>query len=121
MFHVIGWLNMKMSVKLKPGQKGTKKLVQQFGEALYCVRYRYDPIKKKQLKTVELVVSEADWIPPPAKFSASTLVELKIKYDEKTLQAQVKSLGGRWDPKQQVWVIPYGCIAGTKLEKFMIS
>ena len=111
---------MTTRVKLNPGQKGTKKLVQQFGDALYCVRYRYDPLKQKQLKTVELIVSESDWTPPPAKFSASTLVTLSIKYSEKSLQAQVKSLGGKWDPKQRVWVIPYGCITGTNLEKFII-
>jgi hypothetical protein len=29
-------------LKLKPGQKGTKKLLAEHGEALVCVRYRYD-------------------------------------------------------------------------------
>lgn len=28
--------------KLAPGQKGTKKLHEQFGDHLLCVRYRYD-------------------------------------------------------------------------------
>jgi hypothetical protein len=31
---------MKTRVKLKPGQKGTKKLVERYGDALVCVRYR---------------------------------------------------------------------------------
>jgi hypothetical protein len=29
-------------LKLKPGQKGTKRLVAEHGDALVCVRYRYD-------------------------------------------------------------------------------
>jgi len=32
---------METRVTLKPGSKGTKKLVTQFGERLVCVRYRF--------------------------------------------------------------------------------
>lgn len=56
---------MKTRVKLNPGQKGTKRLQEQYGEALVCVRYRYDAARKKQFKTVELIVSERNWTPPP--------------------------------------------------------
>lgn len=59
---------MNARVKLKPGQKGTKKLLEQYGDSLVCVRYRYDVEKRKQVKTVELIVSEADWTPPPPKY-----------------------------------------------------
>ena len=37
-------------------QKGTKKLVTQFGERLVCVRYRYDAVAQVRYKTVELVI-----------------------------------------------------------------
>ena len=33
---------MKAYGHLKPGQKGTQRLVTRFGAALVCVRYRYD-------------------------------------------------------------------------------
>jgi hypothetical protein len=33
---------MKSHCHLKPGQKGTKRLVEQYGESLLRVRYRYD-------------------------------------------------------------------------------
>ena len=102
-----------------PGQKGTKALQRQYGDAFVCVRYCYDEKKCKQYKTVELIVSEKDWSPPPPKFSKSTIVLLKIGASEKTLQKQVKELGGRWDPEQKVWHIPYGCISGTRLEKLI--
>src|SRR3990167_7220516 len=49
---------------LKPGQKGTKQLLAQYGDRLICVRYRYDAQRKKRFKTVELLVAERDWQPP---------------------------------------------------------
>jgi hypothetical protein len=42
-------------LKLKPGQLGTKSLVEQFGDALVCVRYRYDSVSRSRIKTVELI------------------------------------------------------------------
>jgi hypothetical protein len=111
---------MKTRVNLKPGQKGTKRLVEQYGDALICVRYRYDAETQKQCKTVEIIVSESEWTPPPAKYPDGTLVPLKIGIKETALQEQVRSVGGRWNKEQKVWLVPYGCIAGTKLEKLIV-
>lgn len=111
---------MKTRVKLKPGQPGTKKHVKKYGDALVCVRYRYDAEKRKQYKTVEIIVSESEWTPPPAKYPDSTLVALNIGARETTMQSQVKSLGGRWDPSKKLWIVPYGCIRGTRLEKLIV-
>lgn len=111
---------MVTRVKLKPGQKGTKRLMQEFGDALVCVRYRYDPEKGRQYKTVEIVVSESPWTPPPAKYAASELVALRIGFEEKSLQERVKSIGGTWDRQRKVWLVRYGCIAGTTMEKLII-
>ena len=110
---------MKTRVILKPGQKGTKRLVEQYGEALLCVRYRYDTKSHKQYKTVEIVVSESEWTPPPAKYPDGTIVSLKIGINETSLQNQTRAVGGRWDKEQRAWLVPYGCIAGTKLEKLI--
>jgi hypothetical protein len=51
---------MRTRLKLNPGQRGTKKLVSQYGDRLVCVRYRYDAQQKKRFKTVELIVDEID-------------------------------------------------------------
>jgi hypothetical protein len=48
--------NMKTRLKLKPGQRGTKKLLTQYGDRFVGVRYRYDAKQKKRFKTVELIV-----------------------------------------------------------------
>ena len=111
---------MRTRVKLKPGQKGTKTLSEQYGDSLICIRYRYDEKARKRYKTVEIIVSEGEWNPPPAKYSDGTLVQLKIGIREYALQEQVRSVGGRWDKQQQIWLVPYGCIAGTKLEKLIV-
>jgi len=111
---------MTTRVKLKPGKNGTKKYVTEYGDKLVCVRYRYDAQKRKQYKTVEIIVSETDWIPPPAKYPDSAMVALKIGIRETGLQAQVKAVGGRWDIEKKLWIVPYGCIRGTRLEKFII-
>jgi len=110
---------MKIRARLNPGQKGTTRLVEKYGDALVCVRYRYDAQKHKQYKTVEIIVSESDWTPPPAKYPDSTLVALKIGVNETALQSQVKAVGGRWSKDNKVWIVPYGCIRGTKLEKLI--
>jgi hypothetical protein len=94
--------------------------VEQYGDALMCVRYRYDTKNHKQYKTVEIIVSESEWTPPPAKYPDGALVPLKIGIKETVLQEQARAVGGRWDKQQKVWLVPYGCIAGTKLEKLIV-
>lgn len=42
---------------LVPGQKGTTREYEQFGEALVCVRYRYNE-EGLRIKTVELIVEK---------------------------------------------------------------
>jgi hypothetical protein len=48
---------------LRPGQPGTLKLVERYGERLIRVRYVYDPGTGRRLKTVELVVESVPWTP----------------------------------------------------------
>ena len=96
---------MKTRLKLKAGQKGTKKLVAQYGERLICVRYRYDEKRKKRLKTVELIVEEIDWEPPKNPIARDSIVSIHIGFDEKELQDQVKKAGGKWNGKRKVWDI----------------
>jgi len=78
---------------LKPGQKGTKQLTEQYGDALICVRYRYDPEKRKRLKTVEIIVSESEWTPPPPKYADSTHCFLANRHHGKIAARSGKSLG----------------------------
>jgi hypothetical protein len=58
---------MKVRLKLKPGQRGTKHLSRQYGDRLVCVRYRYDEEIQKRYTTVELIVDEEHWQPDAIK------------------------------------------------------
>jgi hypothetical protein len=49
---------METRLTLRPGQHGTKKLVERFGKRLVAVRYLYDAAAGRRLKTVELVIDE---------------------------------------------------------------
>ena len=54
---------MEARTTQRPGQKGTKKLVERFGERLIFVRYRYDPQRRRSYTTAELIVDERYWAP----------------------------------------------------------
>ena len=82
---------MNIRRNLKPGQKGTKKLVDIYGDSLVCVRYRYDEKRKKRLKTVELIVDESDWEPQKKKsVTDSRIVGIRIGIGETDLQDKVR-------------------------------
>ena len=108
---------MKTRLILKPGQRGTKKLVEKYGEALLCVRFRYDAELRQRLKTVELIVERAGWTPPPPRYSADALVPLRIEAADIPTRLQAKAAGGRWNPGKRLWFVKYGKTAGTALEK----
>jgi hypothetical protein len=87
---------------LKPGRKGTRKLLREFGNRLVCVRYRYDEGTRMRTKTVELIVEEAPWIPGPARH-----VFVDVKYEETRLRTAMRNAGGRWSPEKRLWKIRY--------------
>lgn len=107
---------MKTRLILKPGQPGTKRLVEKYGDSLVCVRFRYDADSRQRLKTVELLVERTEW-DPPQRCDPDTLVPLRIKVDNMAARLQAKAAGGRWNPEKQLWFVKYGKIVGTSLEK----
>jgi hypothetical protein len=48
--------DFKTKASLAPGQKGTLKMYEKYGDDLYCVRYRYNRELGIRIKTVELIV-----------------------------------------------------------------
>ena len=97
---------MKSRSKVKPGGRGTKKLLRKYGASLLCVRYRYDSILKKRFKTVELIVDEADWQPPSVPGYEDKMVSVRLDIGEVLLRERVKGAGGTWDPKRKLWHLP---------------
>jgi hypothetical protein len=56
---------MTTTATLKPGQNGTKRLTDKYGERLVCVRYKYDEDKRKRYTTVKLIEEESEWAGEP--------------------------------------------------------
>ena len=101
---------------LKPGQPGTRKLLEQYGDNLVCVRYRYDEERRKRVKTAELIVEEVPWNPPARKPPMNKTMYIKIEYGEIYLGRLVKANGGRWNRQKKVWELPYKTVLELKLE-----
>ena len=112
---------MEARSTLRPGQKGTKKLVARFGDRLICVRYRYDAQRRKRYKTVELIVDEAHWSPPEPALAARSDIEhapvrVRLELWESGLQRKVKAAGGNWDREQRAWLLPLDQVQALGLE-----
>ncbi len=93
---------MEVKAKLKPGENGTKGLLREHGDQLVCVRYRYDKVRQKRYKTIELIVDEKDWV-PNVLIPAEERVYIKIGYNEQDLRERVKRAGAYWNPDKKAW------------------
>ena len=81
----------------KPGEPGTQRLTARYGERLVCVRYRYDPIKKRRYKTVEPIIEEQAWLPTPEPeteamepLGVSRHIGVHIAYHERKLRQKAE-------------------------------
>lgn len=111
--------DMKSYNHLKPGQKGTRRLVEQYGESLLCVRYRYDVKRGVRLKTVEIIVEEKPDLSP--RYKEGDIVPISVSFEEIELREQLRALHARWDSQQKLWFVPYRLIQGTPLEKRIVA
>jgi len=107
---------VRTGTTLQPGRRGTRKLVAQYGAALLCFPYRYDPVRRRRLKTVELIVDEAPWIPPPPR-----LVEVGITFKETELRTRIKLAGGIWNPERGTWKLPDSVAKQLGLKKRIVQ
>ena len=105
----------QVRLHLKPGQKGTKQLLAQYGDRLICVRYRYDAQRKKRFKTVELLVAERDWQPPRPCFAHDQIVGLRVAFADVAVRDRVKQAGGTWNPERRVWQLRYDRVVALGL------
>jgi len=114
---------MKTRLILRPGSRGTRKLLAQYGKKLVCVRYRYDEASRTRIKTVELIVEKKELTPSrkkQQKIEDEAVVPVRIAYGEKQLGKMARSAGGKWNPDVKLWYIQYGNIKGTELEQHII-
>jgi hypothetical protein len=43
-----------------------------------------------------------------------------FSFAENTLKNLAKMAGGRWDPEKRLWIVPFGKVKGTALEKHIV-
>ena len=82
--------DMKAYAHLKPGQKGTMRLQEKYGDALLCVRYRFDEIRQVKLKTVEIVVDEKPLAAP--RYRNGDVVQVAVGFEEAELRQQLRKM-----------------------------
>lgn len=111
---------MDVKATLKPGENGTKQLLRIYGDQLLCVRYRYDRIKRKSYKTVELIIEEKDWL-PDTLVKPDKPVSVKIGFNERELRSLVKDAGGYWNHKKKVWTLSYLAAHDLGLERRILD
>ncbi len=75
---------MKAYSHLKPGQKGTQRLVTRFGAALVCVRYRYDERTGDNLTTAEIIVDRRPRSTP--RYRDADMVAVAVPFTETALR-----------------------------------
>ena len=112
---------LRVRLHLKPGQKGTKQLLAQYGDRLISVRYRYDARRKKRLKTVELLVAERDWDPPQPRFPHDQIVGLRVAFADVAVRDPVKQAGGTWNGERRVWQLRYDRVAALGLNSRIVD
>lgn len=116
---------METRTTLRPGDRGTRKLVERFGKRLVCVRYRYDAVTSRRYTTVELIVAEAAWQPkarkPRANRPPEEMVYVRVGFGEEGLRAKMKALGAIWRPQHRLWELPWGVVKGLGIEERVVG
>jgi hypothetical protein len=107
---------MRTIKKMQPGTKGTKKLVDIYGDKLVCVRYRKDDQRNRNVKTIELIIDENAFSTNASEISMNKLLCLDVKEEEALLGRAIRSEGGKWNRKAGVWELPYKKVLALGLE-----
>lgn len=63
---------MNTHLTFQPGQRGTKKLLEEDGDRLVYVRDRSDPTRTRRGKTVEVISDEVPWASVVGRISRET-------------------------------------------------
>ena len=70
--------------------------MEQYGDSLICVRYRYDEQRGIRYKTVELIVEVKPLLKP--RFKDQDIVPVSVSFEETALRDQLRKMRGKWDP-----------------------
>ncbi|HEX5802247.1 MAG TPA: hypothetical protein VFY24_04440 [Azospira sp.] len=109
-----GLLQSTTVKRLKPGAPGTKRLLERYGSALVCVRYRLDGESGRRFTTIEIAVEER---PAPANRD----VWVRVGYEETELRLKIKKAGGTWDKDHKLWRLPAKSAKALQLQNRIVE
>lgn len=75
---------------MKPGDPGTRRQLERWGNDLLCVRYRYDEERHERMTTVEIVVERGVRAP---RVDPDHKVGVRRRYEETDLRHRVREAG----------------------------
>jgi hypothetical protein len=121
---------LPIRLRLRPGQNGTKKLVEKYGDRLVAVRYRYDEYTRTGLKTVELVEQSQPWSPSQSCANTSRRsrdpapsdrLGVRVGYNKVEPRDRVKPV--RWirPPEDRMSELTYAQIEAMGLEERIVQ
>jgi len=70
---------------------------------------RYDEKRQVRIKTVEIIVSETP-CRPLLRYRDHDIVSVIVPYANTALRDRLKAAGGRWNPDEKYWQVPFGAI-----------
>lgn len=96
-----------ISQKITAGQPGSKRYLEQYGNALVCVRFRVHPHTARRYTTVEIVVDEGQRAlhAQPDILDLDEIVAVGIHFTETELRNKAQLAGARWDAERRVWLL----------------
>ena len=111
---------MEVKATIKPGRNGTMKYLQQYGDQLVCVSYRYDKQRDRRQTTAELIVDELDW-KKVYNIRPDQLVPIKVGFGETDLREKIKTAGAFWDKDQKAWLLSLKEVYNLGLENVLLT
>jgi hypothetical protein len=88
---------------------------------LIFVRYRYDPVTGKRIKTVELIEDETGWDLADPDIPTRERRYLAIDARELQIREIVKAAGGWWHRDKLAWSLPHDRIVSLGLTDRILS
>jgi len=116
---------MEVIRTLRPGQPGTRRFQNHWGDKLVAVRYRRE--QRTVYTTIEVIVDERDQPDPGVSMNAvhayrrEQIVAVRIAYEEHAVRDAAKRSGGRWSPDNKVWLLSYSTAVALGLRDRVIE
>ncbi len=88
---------------LRPGDSGSHRFLDEWGDKLVAVRYRKSDCGKQIYTTIEVIVDQRDASPPSHRILQMTgrnrAVAIRVHYEEQELRQKIKAAGAKWSPQ----------------------